>query len=39
MKRTRHRLEQIVHKLRESDWLLAESTPLAEVMRLLAVSR
>ena len=33
MKRTRHTPEQIVRKLREADRLLAENTPLAEVMR------
>ena len=33
MKRTRHTPEQIVRKLREADRLLAESIPLAEVMR------
>jgi putative transposase len=38
MKRTRLTLEQIVRKLREADRLLAESTPLAEVMRSLGVS-
>ena len=32
MKRTRHTPEQIVRKLREADRLLAENTPLAEVM-------
>ena len=32
MKRTRHTPEQIVRKLREADWLLAEKTPMAEVM-------
>ena len=38
MKRTRHTPEQIVRKLREADRLLAENTPLAEVMRSLGVS-
>ena len=38
MKRTRHTAEQIARKLREADRLLAENTPLAEVMRLLEVS-
>ena len=38
MKRTRHTPEQIVRKLREADRLLAENTPLAEVMRHLEIS-
>ena len=38
MKRTRHTPEQIVRKLREADRLLAENTPLAEVVRSLGVS-
>jgi transposase-like protein len=38
MKRTRHTPEQIVRKLREADRLLAESLPLAEVMRHLEIS-
>ena len=38
MKRTRHTPEQIVRKLREADRLLAESIPLAEVMRHLEIS-
>jgi hypothetical protein len=38
MKRTRHAPEQIVRKLREADRLLAESIPLAEVMRHLEIS-
>ena len=37
MKRTRHTPEQIVRKLREADRLLAESIPLAEVMRHLEI--
>ena len=38
MKRTRHTPEQIVRKMRESDRLLAENIPLAEVMRHLEIS-
>ena len=38
MKRTRHTPEQIVRKLREADRLLAESLPLAEVIRHLEIS-
>ena len=38
MKRTRHTPEQIVRKLREADRLLAENTPLAEVLRHLEIS-
>lgn len=38
MKRTRHTPEQIVRKLREADRLLAENTPLAEVLRYLEIS-
>ncbi len=38
MKRTRHTPEQIVRKPRETDRLLAESIPLAEVMRHLEIS-
>ena len=38
MKRTRHTPEQIVRKLCEADRLLAESIPLAEVMRHLEIS-
>ena len=38
MKRIRHTPEQIVRKLREADRLLAENTPLAEVLRSLGVS-
>ena len=38
MKRTRHTPEQIVRKLCEADRLLAENTPLAEVMRHLEIS-
>ena len=37
-KRTRPTPEQIVRKLREADRLLAESIPLAEVMRHLEIS-
>ena len=39
MKRTRHTPEQIVHKLREADRLLAENIPRAEVVRHLEISR
>ena len=38
MKRTRHTPEQIVRKLREANRVLAESIPLAEVMRHLEIS-
>ncbi len=38
MKRTRHTPEQIVRELRETDRLLAESIPLAEVMRHSEIS-
>ncbi|CAM8621302.1 Transposase IS3/IS911family [Acidimicrobiia bacterium] len=38
MKRTKHTPEQIVRKLREADRLLAENTPLAEVVRALGIS-
>ena len=38
MKRTRHTPEQVVRKLRDADRLLAENTPLAEVVRSLGVS-
>ena len=38
MKRTRHMPEQIIRKLHEADRLLAESIPLAEVMRHLEIS-
>lgn len=38
IKRTGHTPEQIVHKLREADRLLAENIPLAEVMRHLEIS-
>jgi hypothetical protein len=38
MKRTRHRPEQIVRKLREADRLLAENISLAEVLRHLEIS-
>ncbi|MDA2966773.1 MAG: hypothetical protein O3B91_04515 [Actinomycetota bacterium] len=37
VKRTKHPPKQIVRKLREADQLLAESIPLAEVMRHLAI--
>ena len=37
MKLTRHTPEQIVRKLRETDRLLAESIPLALVMRHLEI--
>ena len=39
MKRTRHTPVQIVRKLREADRLLAESIPLAEVMRHLEIAQ
>ena len=35
MKRTRHTPEQIVRKLCQDDRLLAENTPLADVMQHL----
>jgi len=38
MKLTRHTPEQIVRELRVADRLLAESIPLAEVMRHLEIS-
>ena len=37
MKRSRHTPEQIVRKLRAADRLLAETIPLAEVMRHLEI--
>ena len=39
MKRTRHKLDQIVRKLREADHLLAENISLAEMMRPDDVAR
>jgi putative transposase len=38
MKRHRHTPEQAVRKLREGDWMLAEGTDLAEVLRHLEIA-
>lgn len=35
MKRKRHRLEQIIRKLREADWMLSEGWDIAAVCQQL----
>jgi putative transposase len=38
MKRTRHTPEQVIRKLRDADWMLAEQKSIAEIAKELGVS-